>query len=113
MEMENAVAKKTLDYTVDFPELSAPAATSTAPVSTAGVWGPSAQPSIKSSVITEAFKLSAEERASRGFGKAFGGNASEEQQKCNQIANQTGLIFERYKAIQNGEIWFTRDQDRT
>jgi hypothetical protein len=82
--------KTTLDYTVDFPKLpDAPSATSTSSSVTAGLWTGPSQPAIKSSVITEAFKLSAEERASRGFGKTFG-TMSEEQQKCNQIAQLTG-----------------------
>lgn len=45
---------------------------------------------IQSTVMTEAFKLSANERASRGLAKTFG-NTNDEQQKCNQIAQQTGL----------------------
>ena len=91
MESEN---KTKMDYTVDFPKLpDAPSATSTSSSVPTGVWGGAAQPAIKSSVVTEAFKLSAEERASRGFGKAFGCTASEEQQKCNQIAQLTGFGF--------------------
>ena len=101
----SVVEKKTLDYTVDFPKLpDAPSATSTSSNIPSGAWTGSTQPAIKSSVVTEAFKLSAEERASRsGMGRAFGGSASEEQQKCNQIAQITGLflypvyhIFEKF-----------------
>lgn len=93
----------TLDYTVDFPALpDAPSATSTSSSVPAGVLtGPAQQPSIKSSVVTEAFKLSAEERASRGFGKAFGGTVSEEQQKCNQIAQLTGLFPSKFNSTMN------------
>uniref|UniRef100_A0A1I8BDH1 MACPF domain-containing protein n=1 Tax=Meloidogyne hapla TaxID=6305 RepID=A0A1I8BDH1_MELHA len=55
--------KKTLDYTLDFPKLlNAPSATSTSSSATSGAWIGSVQPAIKS-VVTEAFKLSAEERA--------------------------------------------------
>lgn len=94
MIMSESEKKTTLDYTVDFPKLpDAPSATSTSSSVPPGVWSGVAQPKIKSSVVTEAFKLSAEERASRGFGKAFGGTMSEEQQKCNQIAQLTGFWF--------------------
>lgn len=92
MDSENE-KPKTLDYTLDFPKLpDAPSATSTSSSVHAGVWSGAAQPAIKSSVVTEAFKLSADERASRSFGKAFG-TATEEQQKCNIIAQVTGEFF--------------------
>ncbi|KAL3097476.1 hypothetical protein niasHS_003924 [Heterodera schachtii] len=89
--------KKTLDYSVDFPQLPDAAAVMSTSSSSIGVWSSVSQPTIKSSVITEAFKLSAEERASRGFGKTFG-TASEEQQKCNQIAKLTGTTIELNEA---------------
>ncbi|KAF7634001.1 hypothetical protein Mgra_00006630 [Meloidogyne graminicola] len=96
----SVVEKKTLDYTVDFPKLpDAPSATSTSSTVQSGAWTGSAQPAIKSSVVTEAFKLSAEERASRGGnGRTFGGPVSEEQQKCNQIASATGTKIELNEA---------------
>nr|CAD2196512.1 unnamed protein product [Meloidogyne enterolobii] len=96
----SVVEKKTLDYTVDFPKLpDAPSATSTSSSVPSGAWTGSAQPAIKSSVVTEAFKLSAEERASHGgIGRPFGGPASEEQQKCNQIAQKTGTKIELNEA---------------
>nr|CAD2180551.1 unnamed protein product [Meloidogyne enterolobii] len=96
----SVVEKKTLDYTVDFPKLpDAPSATSTSSNVPSGAWTGSAQPAIKSSVVTEAFKLSAEERASHGgIGRPFGGPASEEQQKCNQIAQKTGTKIELNEA---------------
>jgi ribosomal protein S3/ribosomal protein L21E len=96
----SVVEKKTLDYTVDFPKLpDAPSATSTSSSVTSGAWTGSTQPAIKSSIVTEAFKLGAEERASRnGDGRTFGGPASEEQQKCNQIAQLTGTKIELNEA---------------
>lgn len=98
MESEKNNTKTTLDYSTDFPKLpDAPSATSTSSSLPTGVWNGPVQPTIKSSVITEAFKLSAEERASRGFGKAFG-TVSEEQQKCNQIAQLTGTKIELNEA---------------
>uniref|UniRef100_A0A914I3N9 K Homology domain-containing protein n=1 Tax=Globodera rostochiensis TaxID=31243 RepID=A0A914I3N9_GLORO len=92
-----ASEKKTLDYSVDFPQLPDASAVTSTSASSIGVWAAATQPAIKSSVITEAFKLSAEERASRGFGKTFG-TASEEQQKCNQIAKLTGTTIELNEA---------------
>ena len=80
--------KVIMDYSTDFPKLPEATLTSKTPTKT-GAWG--RQPVIQSTILTEAFKLSANERASRGLGKSFG-NTSEEQQKCNQIAQNTGII---------------------
>lgn len=56
--MADTEDKKTLDYSVDFPELpDAWAATSTSASSAIGTWAAAAQPAIKSSVVTEAFKV--------------------------------------------------------
>ena len=56
------------------------------------VWG-RRPPVIQATEITENLTLTANERASRGLGKQFG-NVSEEQQKCNQIATDTGTRIE-------------------
>ncbi|KAI1727538.1 KH domain-containing protein [Ditylenchus destructor] len=81
--------KLVMDYSTDFPKLpDAPVAV--AP--TANAW--SRRPAIKSTEVTEAFKLQANERASR---KQFG-NVSEEQQKCNQVAAACGTKIELCEA---------------
>lgn len=85
-------SKVIMDYSTDFPKL--PEALP-APLPSKGAWG--RQPVIQSTVMTEAFKLSANERASRGLAKTFG-NTNDEQQKCNQIAQQTGTKIELCEA---------------
>jgi transcription antitermination factor NusA-like protein len=87
-----ADAKLVMDYTTDFPKLpDAPVVA--AP--TTGAW--TKRPAIKSTEVTEVFKLSASERASRGLGRQFG-NISEEQQKCNQVSSATGTKIELCEA---------------
>jgi exosome complex RNA-binding protein Rrp4/ribosomal protein S3 len=85
-------SKLELNYNTDFPKLpDAPVVTT----QTTSVWNN--RPTIKSTEVTEAFKLSRNERASRGLGNQFG-NVSEEQQKCNQVAAQTGTKIELCEA---------------
>jgi hypothetical protein len=81
-------SKVVMDYSSNFPKLPelAPAPNAGAK----GAWG--RQPTIQSTLVTDAFKLDANERSSRGS-KTFGGNTSDEQQKCNQVAQATGLLF--------------------
>lgn len=82
--------KVVMDYSTDFPKLP-DAPVPAAPI--ANVW--SRRPAIKSTEVTEAFKLQANERASRI--KQFG-NVSEEQQKCNQVAAACGTKIELCEA---------------
>ncbi|KAH7714186.1 KH domain-containing protein [Aphelenchoides avenae] len=88
----SAEGKVVMDYSTDFPKLP------DAPVATAAVTGAwSKRPAIKSTEVTEVFKLSSNERASRGLGKQFG-NVSDEQQKCNQVSQATGTKIELCEA---------------
>jgi hypothetical protein len=81
-------SKVVMDYGSNFPKLPelAPAPDAGAK----GAWG--RQRTIQSTLVTDAFKLNANERSSRGS-KTFGGNTLNEQQKCNQVAQATGLVF--------------------
>jgi hypothetical protein len=78
-----------LDYTTDFPKL--PDAPVAAPV-VASAWAVR-RTAIPASVVTETLSLRPTARASTVGSKGFG-NVIEEQNKCNQIASQTGTKIE-------------------
>uniref|UniRef100_A0A0K0ES91 K Homology domain-containing protein n=1 Tax=Strongyloides stercoralis TaxID=6248 RepID=A0A0K0ES91_STRER len=85
--------KVVMDYSTDFPSL--PTASTKTVNSGQSAWGK--QPALKSTLVTEFIKLSANERAARGFSKNDG-SVPNETKKCKEIATETGCKIDLSEA---------------